>query len=132
MNKKIIISFSLIILFSVSFFSFKGSTDPYTKTELYFGMSIPGGGTVSEAEWLAFEDTVITRILNNGSTVYNAQGKWKNESGQVITEKTKVVMALNLMTPDVSAKLDDIRRRYKKYYRQESVMRIDSKVEAGF
>jgi uncharacterized protein DUF3574 len=132
MNKKIIIPVCFVVLLTAAFFEFKESGDAYIKTELYFGMSIPGGGSVSPDEWQAFEDTVITKILNNGSTVYDARGKWRNESGQIITENTKVVMALNVMTPDVSAKLDDIRERYKKYYRQESVMRIDSKVEAGF
>jgi hypothetical protein len=133
MNKKIMIPVCFVILLTAAFFSFNNSSsNTFTKTELYFGMSIPGGGSVSPDEWQAFEDTVITKILNNGSTVYDARGKWRNESGQIITEKTKVVMALNVMTPDVSAKLDDIRERYKTYYRQESVMRIDSKVEAGF
>lgn len=113
-------------------FAFSGTGNEYTKTELYFGLSIPGGGTVSEAEWHAFEDTVITKILNNGSTIYDARGKWRSEQEQIITENTKVVMSLNMMTPEVSAKFDEIRERYKKYYMQESVMRIDSKVEAEF
>jgi hypothetical protein len=102
------------------------------KTELYFGLSKNTGGYVSQEEWDAFEDSVIVKIFSSGSTTLEAKGRWMNENGDVIKENSKLVIALNEMTPELSEKIDLIREKYKKSFNQSSVLRIDYRTNASF
>jgi phenylpropionate dioxygenase-like ring-hydroxylating dioxygenase large terminal subunit len=113
-------------------YSFKNDDRTFVKTELYFGLSRNDSGFVAEDEWLAFEDTVITLAFPNGSTTHDTKGKWRNEYGVVISEKSKMVALINEMTPDVSAQIDSVREKYKRYHHQTAVLRVDHKVEISF
>src|SRR5438093_13284508 len=50
---------------------------------LYFGRNRPDGGSVSDVEWQAFLDEVVTPRFPAGLTVVEAMGPWKGQSGQV-------------------------------------------------
>ena len=102
--------------------------NPKTETELYFGLSIPGGGVVADSSWLRFEQEEIVRVFPKGYTVIPANGVWKGPGGRV-SENSRVVVALNEMTAPLSARIDSLRERYKADFRQESVMRVDKAVE---
>lgn len=131
-RKNIYFSFALLIAVSLVFYSFKNDEKIFVKTELYFGQSRNDSGNVLVEEWQAFEDTVISKTFSNGSTIHDANGKWMNEYGTVISEKTKVVVLINEMNPEVSAQIDSLREKYKRYYWQSSVLRVDQKVDISF
>jgi hypothetical protein len=64
MKIRIIIIFTLFAagIAAITAFELKtgNNNDPeYSKTELYFRLSIPGGSNMSAAGWQAFTDTVI-------------------------------------------------------------------------
>ena len=127
----------LLMLISVSlFYSFRikdnGEGDKWTKTELYFGMSKNSGGNVSAEEWNAFEDSVIIKVFSAGSTTIDSKGRWLNENGDVIKENSKMVIAVNIMTPELSAAIDTVREKYKRYFDQSSVLRIDHEAAVSF
>jgi len=46
---------------------------------LYFGLSIPGGGEVSEADWRHFESDDLTRAFPKGFTVLDARRLARSE-----------------------------------------------------
>ena len=50
---------------------------------LYFGRNRPDGGTVSDADWRAFLDEVVTPGFPAGLTVVDVTGQWKGERGVV-------------------------------------------------
>ncbi len=102
------------------------------KTELYFGLAKNTGGYVSQEEWDAFEDSVIVKVFSSGSTTLEGKGRWLNENGDVIKENSKLVIAVNEMTPNLSEKINSIREKYKKYFDQSSVLRIDYKANVSF
>ncbi len=131
-KQKIFISVLVFIAVSFVFYSFKNDDKTFVKTELYFGQSHNDSGEVMQAEWQAFADTVITAYFPNGSTTLEASGRWLNEYGTVISEKSKVVVLINEMTPDVSAGIDSVREKYKRYHHQTAVLRVDQKVEISF
>jgi hypothetical protein len=127
----------ILLLISVSlFYSFRikdnGEGDKWTKTELYFGMSKNSGGYVSTEEWNAFEDSVIVKVFSAGSTTIDSKGRWLNENGDVIKESSKLVMAVNKMTPELSAEIDTVREKYKRYFDQSSVLRIEYEASVSF
>ncbi len=106
--------------------------DQWIKTELYFGMTKNSGGIVKQDEWDAFEDSVIVKVFSAGSTTIEGSGIWLNENGDVIKEKTMVVISVNKMTPELSAAIDAIREKYKLYFSQSSVLRIDHPAGVSF
>jgi hypothetical protein len=65
--------------------------------QLFFGHSIPGGGTVSESEWQDFLATSVTPRFPDGLTVLDGHGQWfEQKSHQVVTEVSTVV---EIVTP---------------------------------
>jgi hypothetical protein len=102
---------------------------PMISADLYFGLSIPGGGGVSEADWQHFVDEEITPRFPGGLTITDAKGQWKDTSG-IVREPSKrlfVVMA----SPDAD-KLAAVRAAYRARFHQESVLLIETPVCGSF
>lgn len=105
----------------------------YQRTDLYFGRDIPGGGAVSDQQWKAFSDSVISPYFPGGYTEWNADGRWKDtETKKTITEPTKVVTFFGKKTKQRSAAIDSIAQRYLHRFRQQSVLRTDAKSKVTF
>jgi SAM-dependent methyltransferase len=62
---------------------------------VYFGRNRPDGGTVSDAEWEAYLDSVVTPRFPAGFTVVEAEGHWQGRSGVVERERTEVLTLLH-------------------------------------
>ncbi|MGN7885602.1 DUF3574 domain-containing protein [Dyadobacter endophyticus] len=105
----------------------------YQRSDLYFGRDIPGGGAVSEQQWKNFSDSVISNYFPEGYTEWDANGRWKDtDTKQTITEPTKVVTFFGKKTKERSAALDSIAQRYLRRFRQQSVLRTDTKSKVKF
>jgi hypothetical protein len=90
---------------------------------LYFGLSIPGGGSVADAEWRAFADDAIGRAFPNGFTVTDARGTWRGADGASISEPTRVVTIVHADDGTSDATIRTIVQRYRTTFRQEAVLR---------
>ncbi|HEX9936937.1 MAG TPA: DUF3574 domain-containing protein [Longimicrobium sp.] len=91
---------------------------------LFFGRSIPGGGTVSDSAFAAFVDQVVTPRFPNGLTIYRADGQWRGESGNVEREQSVVIEVVHPAGPAADAELREIADEYKRRFRQEAVLRV--------
>ncbi len=107
------------------------AADVYVKTELYFGLSKPGG-VVSAAEWTAFLDEHVTPAFPDGLTVLDGSGQWKNGAGTIVKESSKVLVLIHKPGPDANGKLDAIIAAYKKLFQQESVLRVTTAASVSF
>lgn len=103
-----------------------------TKEELYFGLSQPGGGTVSEAQWQLFLNRVITPRFRDGLTVVDANGQYLNDSGELIQEKAKLVILIYENSSTKNQMIAEIINIYKCMFQQESVLRVTSSVKVTF
>jgi hypothetical protein len=106
---------------------FRVVNDRYYRTELYFGRSIPGGGTVTDAEWEQFLADVVTPRFPDGFTIMNATGQYREKNGTIDKEQTEVLVffyPVNKRTVS-RRKIEEIRRAYVKQFKQESVLRLD-------
>lgn len=103
-----------------------------TKEELYFGLSKPAGGTVSEAEWQLFVNLVITPRFPSGLTVVAASGQYLNTSSQLTKENTKLVILIYENSPTKNQMIVQIIDIYKRLFAQESVLRVTSSVRVSF
>lgn len=97
------------------------------KTELYFGTDIKGGAVVTEDDWNEFLKEVVTPKFPDGLTVLEGYGQYRDSSGKIVRERSKVVVILYPATKRKSSsrKIDEIRKAYKAKFQQESVLRID-------
>ncbi len=129
-NKLNILFISLLLLSLSSCTVFKG--EKMTKTELYFGLSKPDGSMVSAHEWQSFADTVIAKTFTEGSTIIDGQGQWLGHNGRLVSEPSKILIILSKLTPERSTQIETIREKYKKYYQQEAVMRVDEQLKVAF
>ena len=97
-------------------------------TELYFGQSAPGGGTVSAAQWRRFlEEHVVPRFAE-GFTVVDGEGYWRGEgASRTIRERSKVVIRIHGGTAEDDREISEIVAAYKARFAQESVLRSDER-----
>ena len=107
------------------------TTETFVKTELYFGLSQPSG-PISEEAWSGFVDQHITPAFSDGLTVLDAKGQWKNQSGQIVKENSKLVILIHKPSRENDAAIDSIIAAYKKQFQQESVLRVTTAATVSF
>lgn len=99
---------------------------------LYLGRAIPGGGTVSDAEWAAFLRDVVTPCFPTGLTVWRAEGQWRDRAGTVVREESFVLELIHPADAASDTAVREIIAEYKRRFRQESVMRVQDRVHVSF
>jgi hypothetical protein len=105
---------------------------PQHRTELFFGRDRVGNEPVSETEFQRFVDTVVTPRFKDGLTMYNANGQYQMETGELVHELSKVIVLLHDGSAARSSDIDTIREEYKRQFNQEAVLRIDSQPCVAF
>src|SRR5947209_19923987 len=63
-------------------------------TRLFFGLSRPDGGVVSEAEWRAFLADAVTPRFPAGFTVVAAEGQWRDEASAAVLRETSRILLI--------------------------------------
>lgn len=105
----------------------------YARTELFFGLSKPDGAMVTEDQFKSFLDKEITPRFPDGLTVLMGDGRFHNKNGNVIVEKSVVVILLYpIGVGTKNLHIEAIREAYKTAFQQESVLRVDSLACAAF
>lgn len=99
---------------------------------LYFGRSIPGGGTVSQADWAAFLREVVTPRFPAGLTVWRAEGQWQDKSGAVVREESFVLELIHPADVRSDSAVREVIAEYKRRFGQEAVFRVQDRVQVSF
>lgn len=103
------------------------------RTDLYFGLSIPGGGQVSKEQWKRFSDSIVSPRFPGGYTEGDVAGKWRDtESHITITEDTKVLTFIGKKSKTRQTNLDSLIHIYKRQYQQQAVLRTDARLRMQF
>ena len=102
-------------------------TDPFIRTELFFGSERPNKPEVSDREFKRFLDQEITPRFPDGLTMLKGFGQFREADGRIVQETSFVLILLypRETLRDSSAKIEEIRRLYKERFDQESVLRVD-------
>ncbi|GAA4540595.1 DUF3574 domain-containing protein [Amycolatopsis samaneae] len=108
--------------------------DVWKRTELYFGTGKPDGTEVTDTEFGIFSDKELTRAFPNGFTELPGKGQWKGANGQIVHERSHVIVIVYSFADAAKAntEIEQIRADYKKEFRQEAVMRADSVQKVSF
>lgn len=99
---------------------------------VYFGRNRPDGGTVSDAEWLEFLDSVVTPSFPSGFTVVEGTGQWKGQSGAVERERSAIITFLHTGSVADRNRVAQVAGAYKRRFHQEAVLRERSPACARF
>jgi hypothetical protein len=103
------------------------------QTELYFGLSLNNGNIISDSAWNVFVQKEVSPVFVGGFTIIQSNGKWYDTlSGQLHSEPSRMILSVNKLTPQASAKIDSLREKYKLLFQQQSVLRVDKKVTISF
>jgi hypothetical protein len=102
-------------------------TDPFIRTELFFGSERADKPEVSDTEFKQFLDQHVTPRFPDGLTVLKGFGQFREADGQIVQESSFVLILLypRETLRDSSAKIEEIRTLYKDSFEQESVLRAD-------
>lgn len=106
--------------------------DQWVVDRMFFGRSIPGGGSVSDEEWSAFVAELVTPRFPAGLTIYAATGQWREETGVLAREPVMVIEILHPANPAADAAIEEITRAYREKFRQEAVMRVRTRAHVRF
>ncbi|HEV7643895.1 MAG TPA: DUF3574 domain-containing protein [Pyrinomonadaceae bacterium] len=128
----LIFVFNLPATFAASYkqipaFEISTISEKFYRTELYFGMNKPGGVVITNEEWSKFLEDEVTPRFPDGFTVLEGYGQFKNKSGKIVKEGSKVLIVLypKKAFADADRKIDEIRTAYNKAFQQQSVLRMD-------
>ena len=107
--------------------SHRFAANKFLRTELYFGRDKPDGTRVTDSEWMDFLDKEVTPRFPAGFTVLDGAGQYRDKSGKIVKEPSKVLVFLYSKGDRKSAgqKINEIRVAYCKQFQQESVLRLD-------
>ena len=98
-------------------------TEPFTEYRLFFGRSQGNIEVVSDAAWQAFLADEITPRFPDGLTVLDAAGQWREGSGMIVRERTKLLLILAKPEADGMRRTEEIAEAYKRTFGQEYVLR---------
>lgn len=103
-------------------------SEPWIRSELYFGTTMPDGSPISDEAWQTFLDEEITPRFPAGLTILEGYGQFLNARGVIAAEDSIVLIIFRPAdsTDADSASLEEIRDAYETQFDQESVLRVDS------
>lgn len=97
---------------------------PALEVDLYFG-------EVSEANWAAYLADEVTPRFPDGLSVGDVAGQYRNASGRITHERSKLLIVVVFDPPAHAGKIQAIVDAYRKRFGQESVLRVEKAVCAG-
>ncbi len=108
------------------------SAQALIEDELFFGMSTPSGGQISEEDWRAFLRDEVTPRFPQGLSVVEAAGQWRGNDGSVVRENSRVLTLAHTDDAHNETAVQAIMAAYKTRFEQEAVMRLKQRACASF
>ena len=107
-------------------------SDRYAEYQLFFGRGTLDGREVSDDQWAAFLAEVVTPRFPAGLTVLDGAGQWRDDSGTIQRERSKVLWILAAPGDETLRRIDEISSEYERRHNQDSVLRIHGTACASF
>ena len=107
-------------------------TDAFVEYRLFFGRSQGAVEVVTDAAWRAFLAEEITPRFPDGLSVLDAAGQWRDASGTIVRERSKLVLILAEPGDSGMRRTEEIAQAYKRTFDQESVLRSISEACVSF
>ena len=95
----------------------------FAEYRLFLGRSQGTVEVVTDAAWRTFLAEEITRRFPDGLTVLDAAGQWRDASGTIVRERSKLVVILAEPGASGMQRTEEIAQAYKRTFGQEAVLR---------
>jgi hypothetical protein len=102
--------------------------DPYKRTELYFGGSLPDGTVITPTDFELFLDKEVTPAFPDGLTWLAAHGQWMGGK----EDSYVLILLYPYGDRHANREIEEIRTDYKTQFEQQSVLRADSTERVSF
>ena len=93
-------------------------TDRFAEYRLFFGRSQGTVEVVTDAAWRAFLAEEVTPRFPDGLTVMDAAEQWRDASGTIVRERSKVLLILTEPGPAGMQRTDEVMQAYKRAFSQ--------------
>jgi hypothetical protein len=103
----------------------------FARTELFFGLSKPGG-QVTDEEFQRFVDEQVTPRFPDGLTVLAGEGRFKGDDGAIVEEGSRLLILLYPFSRASHEAIERIRAAYLQAFGQQSVLRVDEAACVSF
>jgi hypothetical protein len=88
-------------------------------------------GAVGDAEWASYLEEEVTPRFPEGLTAVDAAGQWRNPSGTVTRERSKMLVFIVFDAPAHRARVQAMIDAYLKRFHQQAVLHVEHPVCAG-
>lgn len=99
---------------------------PAVEVDLYFG-----SGRTNDAQWAEFLADEVTPRFPEGLSVLEVAGQWRDPSGRIGREKSKLLILIVFDAPAYAAKVEAVIAAFKKRFNELSVLRVERPVCAA-
>jgi hypothetical protein len=104
---------------------------PAVQIDLYFGLATKDR-QIGDAEWAAFLNQEVTPRFPDGLSVIDVAGQYRNPSGIIARERSKLLVVIVLDAPGHLPKVQAIVDAYKRQFNQLSVLHVERAICAAF
>ncbi len=87
---------------------------------------------MSGQEWEAFITEFVTPRLSEGLTVIDGYGQWLPPKQALVKENSKIVIFVHKVDGQRENAIEEVRSEYKRRFRQQSVLRVDTPANASY
>jgi len=107
-------------------------SDQWFSTEIYFGRHFTLRGEISEHQFAEFLSHHVTPAFPAGMTVYDAYGQMQHSSGEIVKQKTKVVVLVHNNSKADDDAINKIIAAYRSKFGNPQVMLLTKQVKPVF
>ena len=107
-------------------------SERFDEYRLFFGRNIGDAEGVSDDDWRTFLADTVTSRFPDGLSAFDTAGQWRNSQGEIVRERSKMVLILAVPDSDATQRLDEIAQEYKQRFSQESVLRVTGSACVAF
>jgi len=107
-------------------------SDQWFSTEIYFGRHFTSRGEISEQQFAEFLSHHVTPAFPAGMTVYDAYGQMQHSSGEIVRQKTKVVVLVHSNSKADDDAINKIIATYRSKFGNPQIMLLTKQVKPVF
>jgi hypothetical protein len=111
---------------------YEAQSSHWFSTEIYFGRSISADREISERKFADFLLNQVTPAFPAGMTVYDAYGQMQRRNGEVVKQKTKVVVLVHRNAKADEEAINKIVAAYRSTFGNPQVMLLTKQVKPQF
>jgi len=107
-------------------------SDQWFSTEIYFGRHFSARAEISEQQFAEFLSYHVTTAFPAGMTVYDAYGQMQHSSGEIVKQKTKVVVLVHKNSKADDDAINKIITTYRSKFGNPQIMLLTKQVKPMF